>query len=122
MVVAATERRVALNPSQCDRILLILNDRAWHPHRDFYGFCVLHSRISDLRKRGYVIEMKREAGAYWYRLVSAPVRDGVVDQDVTGSALTPAASPSEGVSSAAKGDAPLPVLHPAQLSFDEVAA
>lgn len=64
----------ARRPSQCDRLLSILADGRWHNSADLHRqvFCVLHSRISELRRRGYVIERRGQgAGAehYDYRLV-----------------------------------------------------
>jgi hypothetical protein len=70
-----------LRPSQCDRLLAILDDGRWHNSADLHRqvFCVLHSRISELRNRGYVIE-RRGAGAgaehYDYRLVGVPGEAG----------------------------------------------
>lgn len=54
--------------SQCDRILEILSDRRWHSHHEFYGWCVLHSRISELRRRGHTIRTRRDGSLYLYRL------------------------------------------------------
>jgi hypothetical protein len=67
--------------SHCDRILEALRDGQWHTSHDLYikvGHCVLHSRISDLRKKGYTVEGRSVPGysgalGYEYRLVS-PVR------------------------------------------------
>lgn len=57
-------------PTHCDRILEILSDGKPHGHHEFYGFCVLHSRIAELRKRGHVIECWREGESYLYQLTS----------------------------------------------------
>lgn len=59
--------------TQCDRVLAILADGKEHSHHDFYGFCVLHSRISELRARGHQIEVRRDGDTYLYRLVPAEV-------------------------------------------------
>ena len=61
--------------TQGQRILAILSDGKRHSHHEFYGFCVLHSRISDLRKRGYEITCFKTGGTYEYQLVGA-VREG----------------------------------------------
>ena len=63
-----------MKPSQNTRILKLLSDGEWHGHHSLYAIgCVAHSRISELRKHGYVIE-KRQFTVYgkqvWeYRLV-----------------------------------------------------
>lgn len=64
-------------PSQYDRILEVLADRKQHTAAELYRTgCVLHSRISVLRDRGYVIDVTRTAGvgaeSYLYRLVATP--------------------------------------------------
>lgn len=63
--------------SQCERILAVLADGREHSHHEFYGWCVFHSRVAELRKRGHRIEQRREGDVYLYRLVeqSAPVGD-----------------------------------------------
>lgn len=62
--------------SQADRVLAILADGEPHMHHEFYGWCVLHSRISDLRKRGHVIHAWHEnhvnGRRYWYQLLASP--------------------------------------------------
>lgn len=63
--------------TQCERIVDVLRDGREHTAAELYRTgCVLHSRISDLRKRGYVIELSRTDGvgaeSFLYRLVSAP--------------------------------------------------
>lgn len=62
--------------SQADRVLAILSDGEPHMHHEFYGWCVLHSRVSDLRRRGHVIHAWRESHPngtrYWYRLLASP--------------------------------------------------
>lgn len=45
--------------SQASRILAVLSDHSWHTTAEIHrrvGGCVLHSRIAELRKRGFVIE------------------------------------------------------------------
>lgn len=62
--------------SHCDRILEALRDGRWHTTAQLYrevGPMILHSRISDLRKKGYQVEGRHvpgETGAdgYEYRL------------------------------------------------------
>jgi len=54
--------------SQCDLILAVLKAKAglWVPMPELSaagspgGFCMVHSRVADLRKRGYVIEHRNE--------------------------------------------------------------
>jgi hypothetical protein len=68
----------AKRPSQCDRVLALLSNRRWHNAMELYRLgCVAHSRVADLRKRGYVIESRRLGlpgpdAIYEYRLVSGP--------------------------------------------------
>lgn len=76
--------------SQCDRILAILADGDWHDHHEFYGFCVLHSRIAELRKRGHLIECERSGDVYRYRLV---LLGEATPAEASGP--SPVASPSE---------------------------
>jgi hypothetical protein len=65
-------------PSGCERILQLLADGRWHSTYELQvGLGVMaHSRVSDLRKRGYLIETRRTSGeglhANEYRLVAAP--------------------------------------------------
>lgn len=59
--------------TQNARILQVLADRDWHSHHEFYGWCVLHSRISELRRRGHRIETRRQGDLYLYRLAPAGV-------------------------------------------------
>jgi len=70
--------------SQNDRILAALQDGREHEMRDIHvvaGFCRLNSRVSELRKRGYVITCRREGREYWYRLVKPePVYVCAVDE------------------------------------------
>lgn len=63
--------------TQYDRILEVLADRKQHTAAELYRTgCVLHSRVSVLRKRGYVIELSRADGvgaeSFLYRLVATP--------------------------------------------------
>lgn len=57
--------------SQAQRILDVLADGREHSHHEFYGWCVLHSRIAELRRRGHEIEVRRDGDLYLYRLVSS---------------------------------------------------
>lgn len=84
--------------SQCERVLAVLADGGWHDHHEFYGWCVLHSRISDLRAQGHEIEMRREGSLYLYRLAGQRTRDAdeAVGMDVFGAPLEAAGSPGIG--------------------------
>lgn len=70
--------------SQTDRILSVLQDRQPHLVSEIHeraGYSRLNSRISDLRKRGYMIECfkvphKIGSEGYGYTLVSEPVEVG----------------------------------------------
>jgi hypothetical protein len=58
----------------CERVLQLLSDGLEHTHLELYQLGVVaHSRISDLRKRGHVIETWRDGDLYLYRLVSSPL-------------------------------------------------
>lgn len=81
--------------SQCDRIEAVLRSRIgeWVPMPELWrasGAMAVHSRISDLRKRGLDIEHRNEVAAgrvthSFYRLVTpeqAAQRDAAVAQDL----------------------------------------
>lgn len=65
--------------SHCERILEALRDGTWKTTSQLYrevGPMILHSRISDLRKRGHNVEGRHVPGqsgadGYEYRLVSS---------------------------------------------------
>jgi hypothetical protein len=68
-------------PSQSQRILSLLGDHRWHTHRELYALgCVAHSRLADLRKRGYEIEKRHHVTngetIYEYRLPDGEVEEG----------------------------------------------
>jgi hypothetical protein len=135
------------------RVLDWLSDGEPHHHLDGYRLgVVLHSRISDLRKRGYVIRQWSEAHPngrrYWYQLIASPSEPlgggEVADSGSTslGEADVPAASspPSGSVLDGGLIPGVSPVCHagahddgatgkgqaasiePLQMTFDEVAA
>jgi hypothetical protein len=59
--------------THCERVLELLSDGEWHTHHELYALHVIaHSRISELRKRGHLIEIDRDGDLYLYRLVSEP--------------------------------------------------
>lgn len=56
-------------PTDADRLLAVLADHREHDHRELYRLgMIVHSRISDLRKRGHRIDQRREGDLYLYRL------------------------------------------------------
>jgi hypothetical protein len=55
--------------TQAQRVMAILGDGKAHSHHEFYGFCVLHSRISELRKKGFNIACWRDGDNYVYQLL-----------------------------------------------------
>lgn len=64
--------------SQSAQILDVLAHGGWVTSQDLHRrvFCVLHSRVAALRKRGYVIEHRGEgfgAELHEYRLVGTPL-------------------------------------------------
>lgn len=89
--------------SHCDRILAALRDGRWHTTASLYqelGGMILHSRISDLRKKGHNVEGRHVPGAsgadgYEYRLapsvtfVDVPRVRRAVDLPPPGSPVPP---------------------------------
>jgi hypothetical protein len=64
--------------THCARLLEVLSDRQPHDHHELYSLgMIVHSRIADLRKRGYEIAQwsVRENGhtLYLYQLVGEPL-------------------------------------------------
>lgn len=56
-----------------EKVLQLLRDGKPHSHHELYALHVIaHSRVADLRKRGYVIEQWREGDNYFYRLIDSP--------------------------------------------------
>ena len=88
-------------------VLRLLSDRKPHSHHELYALgCVAHSRISDLRRDGHVIEAWREDGLYLYQLKGAldeaaaspeAVRDGTDGLTAVSSSTPP--NPKAGFSS-----------------------
>ena len=99
----------------------MLSDGESHSHRELYALgTVAHSRIAELRKRGYVIEQWREEDPrsgetiYFYRLLSEPARSSPQDEG----AGPPLPAPSldvEGSGDQAAGA--LPSSEPEQLAL-----
>jgi hypothetical protein len=71
--------------SQCARILAVLEDGNWHTTAEIHqrvGGCVLHSRIAELRARGFAIEHEttgQGASGSRYRLLDEPAGYGRTD-------------------------------------------
>lgn len=91
--------------SHCDLILDALRDGEWHTTADLYratgGFLILHSRISDLRKRGHNVEGRHVPGqsgadGYQYRLLPSPTFVGVPKVRREASSPLEAAAPLAG--------------------------
>ena len=69
-----------MRKTHCARVLYALRDGEWHNAEELYRIGVIaHSRISELRKRGYIIEHKTlndstSAGVRnnFYRLTYSP--------------------------------------------------
>lgn len=75
------------------KVLALLSDGLFHSHMEGYRLGVmLHSRVSDLRKDGYVIECRKDGHNYRYRLLSRPGalrgREAVGNPAGSGTALT----------------------------------
>jgi hypothetical protein len=57
--------------THCERVLGLLTDGEPHSHHELYALHVVaHSRVSDLRKRGHVINHWRDGETSYYQLVS----------------------------------------------------
>jgi hypothetical protein len=57
--------------THCDQLLQVLSDGRPHDHRQLYALgMIVHSRISDLRRRGIPINHWRENGTSFYQLGS----------------------------------------------------
>lgn len=64
---------MATKVSDTQRLLQVLSDGQPHPHDQLYGLgMMVHSRIANLRARGYTIVCTRLAGKYWYTLTGSP--------------------------------------------------
>ncbi len=63
--------------SGCARVLRVLGDGEWHTSAELYRStgCIVHCRISDLRRYGHIIDKRhvggRGAESVEYRLVSS---------------------------------------------------
>ena len=60
-------------PTDCEKVLAVLQNARGEWVQDIYGKtrCMAHSRVADLRREGYNIEMKRFGKKdYRYRLAS----------------------------------------------------
>jgi hypothetical protein len=120
---------------QKGRILEILGDGQPHSHHEFYGFCVLHSRISELRRRyGYDIRCWRDGDDYLYQLGGVRESDlvpatGGADRDrptrgQPSTAVPPASTTPETAEAdvAGLGHSPPSIGPGQQLTLEEVAA
>lgn len=81
-----------------ERVLGLLSDHQPHSHLELYSLGVIaHSRVSDLRKRGYAIEQWREGDLYLYRLsegdASSDVESSAQGLSVASVALAESVSP-----------------------------
>lgn len=105
-VVEAAAPTGGRQPTHAEQILAVLADRKWHTSREIHSlvFCILHSRISDLRKRGYTID-RRGGGAgaenHEYRLVATPeevaaAKDSGAGTDAASSGAPAATPPADG--------------------------
>lgn len=56
-----------------EKVLRLLSDGKPHTHHELYALHVIaHSRVSDLRAAGHVIEQWRDGDNYLYRLLTEP--------------------------------------------------
>jgi hypothetical protein len=111
--------------TQAQRVMAILGDGKAHSHHEFYGFCVLHSRISELRKKGFNIACWRDGDNYVYQLlpsletVREPGEVAATAADSDPLALGPSStsggpSPDAAVGPKEAGPAPSPQEDPQQ--------
>jgi hypothetical protein len=91
--------------TQGQRVMLILNDGEPHAHHEFYGFCVLHSRISELRKKGFNIACWRDGDNYVYQLL--PSLETVREPGEVAATAADSDPPASGPSSTTSGGSPL---------------
>ena len=60
--------------THCERVLALLADGQPHSHHEGYALnVILHSRVSELRKRGHRIDMWRDGDLYMYQLAGSPL-------------------------------------------------
>lgn len=82
--------------THAQRILNILADGRWHSSAELHRrvYCILHSRIAELRRRGFVIEHRGGGGGaenHEYKLLSAPdARQGAVGSSRSEQPVLPA--------------------------------
>jgi hypothetical protein len=99
--------------TQCQRILALLSDGRPHSHHELYALgCVAHSRVSELRKRGYRIDQWKDGNLYLYRLLG---ESAATEPD----AFPVTARPTGGTVGASTADSP---SEPVQPSLFEAAA
>lgn len=102
--------------THCERILELLADGEPHSYLEGYRLGVmLHSRVSDLRKRGHVIECWRDGEDYLYQLGPSSAGTGAavsspVDEEETLRAVGHVPNPC-----------PPPLVEPVQLRLVEAA-
>ena len=76
--------------SQCDRVLAVLQDGRPHSFHELLREvpCIVHSRISELRSRGHLIECHRRNGDYLYVLVGTLREEAVGLEQTAASSLS----------------------------------
>lgn len=91
-----------------ERVLHLLRDGKPHTHHELYALHVIaHSRISDLRRDGHVIESWRDGDSYLYRLVPDGGTTGVDSKALNRARFTP---PNINGATSKAGRAPVPVV------------
>lgn len=110
--------------THCERLLAVLSDGREHDHHELYALnMIVHSRVADLRRRGYVIEHRRDGELSLYRLVGSldETQDGS-QCGADGTCVSSSAPPSVGAAiSPVAGGALPPSTEPAQLAIWEAA-
>lgn len=83
-----------------EKVLALLSDGKPHTHHEIYGLYVIgHSRISDLRKRGHIIESWRDGDNYVYQLCSeGPCVPQVSSSEPSAADISPSSASSEQLS------------------------
>ena len=112
--------------TQKQAVLNLLSDRKPHTHHELYALgCVAHSRVSDLRADGHVINQWRLGDKYLYQLVGSldepdAVRDGSGSSSVP-TPDTPGLPSSSTVHSPPAGEDPVGTLLLFECTVDESA-
>jgi len=117
--------------THAEKVLQLLSDGKPHTHMEGYRLGVmLHSRVSDLRDRGYIIDCWRDGNDYLYQMGTVrengnATTDGLAVSDRSpgqpSTAVPPAPQTPESAGAPWAGPASPSTVGPAQLSVFEAA-